>query len=458
MSSEHFIKYLKNPKLLNEVTYDELSQMRDKYPYSHILHYLLFLKSQQSPADLAEHQKNASIFAVDNNKLFEEIKEFQELEQKPTTIDTMDDLFDLSDDEADKKSTTSREEVTPTTDSENTVPTPPPAVQDTQPRIIREQRYIPLDPKIYETSNNEITRRIVREQPVEKPVENPIIPPTTEDAKTAASNTSNNISKTTTNTPKPVDKAADSKQGPNEKANVFFIDALINLDSNDDRIELVTNEDAYKELTDTPIVEPVRDTPIIESKEQEVSPYIEEETVSETIDPFKRKIDVPLEITNEEPQALPEVEAFLEPMKPVESIDAVERIEKVESVERSESVEPIKHEESPNTSEDIDVISFEKKEDLETKKSFDKWVRKNKADKKKSSAKKKKKKKKGKMPTNAKVSLQETDIMASETLAELLVKQGRNKKAIKVYERLCLIFPQKSNYFAQIIKNLKNKS
>ena len=62
------------------------------------------------------------------------------------------------------------------------------------------------------------------------------------------------------------------------------------------------------------------------------------------------------------------------------------------------------------------------------------------------------------MSANARQSLKETEFIASETLAELLVKQGRNKKAIKVYERLCLIFPQKSNYFAQIIKNLKDKT
>lgn len=52
-------------------------------------------------------------------------------------------------------------------------------------------------------------------------------------------------------------------------------------------------------------------------------------------------------------------------------------------------------------------------------------------------------------------SIQENPTMASETLAELLVAQMQYRKAIKVYERLSLIFPEKSAFFAQRIENLK---
>ena len=47
--------------------------------------------------------------------------------------------------------------------------------------------------------------------------------------------------------------------------------------------------------------------------------------------------------------------------------------------------------------------------------------------------------------------------VASETLAALLEAQGLYDKAISMYERLCLQYPEKSSFFAAKIKELKNK-
>jgi len=47
--------------------------------------------------------------------------------------------------------------------------------------------------------------------------------------------------------------------------------------------------------------------------------------------------------------------------------------------------------------------------------------------------------------------------IASQTLAELLAKQGHQEKAISMYEKLSLIIPEKRAYFAAQIKKIKGK-
>lgn len=52
-------------------------------------------------------------------------------------------------------------------------------------------------------------------------------------------------------------------------------------------------------------------------------------------------------------------------------------------------------------------------------------------------------------------SVAENKDVISETLARLLAKQGYRDKAIAMYERLCLAFPEKSGFFAAEIDKLK---
>ncbi len=54
-------------------------------------------------------------------------------------------------------------------------------------------------------------------------------------------------------------------------------------------------------------------------------------------------------------------------------------------------------------------------------------------------------------------SVRENQQLASETFAELLLRQGQYEKASQVYERLILIFPEKTAFFAAKIENIKNR-
>ena len=50
------------------------------------------------------------------------------------------------------------------------------------------------------------------------------------------------------------------------------------------------------------------------------------------------------------------------------------------------------------------------------------------------------------------------DEFATETLANIYIKTGKIEKAIKIYEKLSLLYPEKRDYFALLIEMLKNKT
>ena len=71
--------------------------------------------------------------------------------------------------------------------------------------------------------------------------------------------------------------------------------------------------------------------------------------------------------------------------------------------------------------------------------------------------KKKKKKKTKAVIAFAERSVKDNQNIASETLAQLLVEQGLNDKAIEIYERLILLFPNKGDTYLEKITQLKSE-
>jgi len=58
----------------------------------------------------------------------------------------------------------------------------------------------------------------------------------------------------------------------------------------------------------------------------------------------------------------------------------------------------------------------------------------------------------------AKKSLEDREDIVSETLATIFAAQGETKRAIRIYQKLSLLNPEKSAYFAALIKKLENAS
>ena len=59
---------------------------------------------------------------------------------------------------------------------------------------------------------------------------------------------------------------------------------------------------------------------------------------------------------------------------------------------------------------------------------------------------------------SAKLSLVDNEEFVTETLAEIHVKQGNYPKAIQIYEKLILKFPEKNTFFASRIRFIQEKS
>lgn len=191
----------------------------------------------------------------------------------------------------------------------------------------------------------------------------------------------------------------------------------------------------------------------LETTHSEDPSLIETETTTETTKEIiveKIKEEIPFVVTNEETSVIDNVEEeeIKKEIKPTETLKPLPKDSFSSWLKKF--TPPVQSLKETHTEKET------KKEDtVETPINRTKKI-KHFLNKKKKKEKKKKKKEKRKSHPIAEKSVHESEDVLSETLADLLAIQGYMDKAIDMYKRLSLIFPEKSAFFALKIEELKH--
>jgi hypothetical protein len=98
MNLENFHKYLENPSLLYQVSYQELKSLVLQYPFSPNLHLLLLIKSiQEKHKDQDRHLAMVAISAPDRRKLWQLVNEVTQTAGEQEHFQLTEDFLELKD-------------------------------------------------------------------------------------------------------------------------------------------------------------------------------------------------------------------------------------------------------------------------------------------------------------------------------------------------------------------------
>ena len=498
MTAERFTYYLKNPSHLYQISYQELKSLVVQYPYCQNLRYLLVTKSQIE--DSNEYQKDlhlAATYSVDRDYLY------QMVHHEVTTTDSTDnfivkeDYLELKDISETKEETTTAAPiilgsvagVSAGLVADNIeVPSATKTKTDYVPferrvkRIKRVNLNEPSENKISESPNldevDEPIQELVPETIEETHIEY-IEEPTSDLFEDVEEIGEDEIADNISDEPemiaymeKPkkrrsvIDQLLGRTPQPTEPIeDISSINETVHAAlAAEDELESPTVEDnSFLDLT------PVKDTPtygrevlfeITNKTDKEIDALLQKKQPLEEEDPIDNNItmnetpDEPKETPTEPqvasvPSPKTSFKSYLDQFQP--PVGAIEDIEDEKEIENviEETVEEVKNEADLLVNQEIMIKKNKKEKEKKVKAKSEKIKA------KKGKKSKKKKKEKSLVKKVAKKSIQESEDIISETLAELLAEQGSRKKAIQMYKRLSLIFPKKSSFFAEKIKKLK---
>ncbi len=486
MNAESLLHYLKNPVHLYDITYQELQNLIGQYPYCQNLRYLLVRKSK------LENHKNyqrdlhiAATYSINRKLLHQQLMltDYHQTSTDSTLVPT-EDYLELS--SLDQFETQLEEQKVYSLQEDTTVEFEAPSeilpnialdlsTDQTSPSIEKETILPTLEEEIDEDLLDALTS-LEDEDKNENLLEESL------------SDLEDELE-----SPSSQEDGSSIPDEANEEENVVSFDDFFEEQLNEEPPESTSDEELP--LEEEFMGETVEDSvSMLEDTKEEATLSVEEAIPDEAIEVEEEVIvTIPLVVENEEKSAIdrlfeemdeeeePKSEEELDFLKSkipfVVTNDEEEIEEKAPSDTStlqpapkqsfsswlkqfqpplSQAIEsappkPIKEEESKGELEQKKAKENKKKERNEKMKAFLK------AQKKKKKKKKKKEKKAKPTLTLASKSISESEDVLSETLASLLATQGYADKAIQMYERLGLIFPEKSAYFAGKIEELQTK-
>lgn len=479
MDPKHLLQYIQEPETLKEVGFETLKEWLQAYPYSQNLQYLLVKKSkQENHPEFERHLRQAATYMNSRSFLRQKLNEntktiigippvdesiedqaspqvatVNELPVEEAPDEDLPEVTFIPDESEGHSSGLEETDLSANHIADTDVTTPPPSDEDDLP---------PQD----SIQNKTVSLQDLSSTPTL--ITETIAPPEAiseiERTKEAIYKEEFGIENPSSNEPKgnsprihyyPEESSENDTvedmipEDADASSDVFAVDSqpepiVVHNEYDDDDFDEF-DDDELEELLNEPLIEvyndPIRKDEIPEEtfdieSEDTVIPDLPEEMIDySTDDSFENDLDFDEEEVEEPEEDTVELTPGMSKwMKKYQASQGSEE----EKTSKKEKKKSKKAKKAKLTDKKADL-----EEDLPVKK------------KKKTKKKKKKDKKKG-IKAFARQSIVENDEIVSETLAELLVRQGSIQKGIDMYDRLSLIFPEKKAFFAARIQKLKN--
>ncbi len=395
MNTANFSEYLQNPSLLYQISYEELKTLIVQYPYSQNLRYLITQKSNmENNSDYDNHLRSAAIISTDRPHLYHILKE-----QKVEVVTT--DNFILEEEALELKNLNeldlNKVELEPV---EEVISTPSLDLQAVEQK--EQEEIFDTFPELSPEGSSDIEEELTFDK-----LEEDIQLPTLEEEESIAELISDNEVEVKS-TESAIEQLIDDTAGVGAVAGTAAAVSVASLLNEEEEIEAPKEEEV------------VAATPEVIAETADLEALFETEVTTEEV-----------EVIEEEAIETPKVNPIVKFTPQVTSISQLlDKDDLKQRRRRNKTIRPLARRQliKNNTR----MLQAE-----EVAKNI--------------------KQKEARAEEYANRSIEETTDIASETYASLLIRQNQYVKAIQVYDRLKLIFPEKSAFFAEQIQSLEGK-